>query len=99
MAESERRLIAECGDDSDPRVAALRAAHARELELIVDEDGWPTLQEAGPEGTMAALALALGATPRAAFMRRCLTLMKSAVNRGDLPAEQPAMLEARLNGL
>lgn len=98
MVEAERRLASEIGE-SDSRIAALREDHARELELIVDEDGWPTLAEAGPEGTRAALALALNATTRIAFMRRCLTLMKAAVNRGDLPPEQPAELELKLKTL
>ncbi|HSV28873.1 MAG TPA: hypothetical protein VLL76_04925 [Candidatus Omnitrophota bacterium] len=98
LAEAEARLCRQSEPD-DPRLAALRGANARELELIVDEDGWPTTAEAGDEGTLAALRIALNATERPAFMRRCLTLMKAAVNRGDLPAAHAEELERRLAGL
>lgn len=93
LAESARRLAAELGREH-PRVLAQCEDNARELELIVDEDGWPTLEEAGPDGTRAALAIALAATTRPAFQRRCLTMMMAAAHRGDLPDEQVAELAA-----
>ncbi len=93
LADTARRLAAELGD-GHPRVLACREDNARELELIVDEDGWPALDEAGPDGTRAALDIALAATMRPAFQRRCLTMMMAAAHRGDLPAEQVAELAA-----
>lgn len=84
LAESDRRLTAELGP-GDPRVRELREANARELELLIDEDGWPIPAEAGEDGAQAALLIALHATSRPAFQRRCLTMMKAAIQHGELP--------------
>jgi hypothetical protein len=95
LAESDRRLTAELGD-GHPRVQALREANARELELVVDEDGWPIPAEAGEEGSRAALQIAIHAVTRPAFQRRCLTMMKAAARRGELPMEQMAEMEGAI---
>jgi|GEM_PF-4774881 hypothetical protein len=95
LAETDRRLTAELGD-GHPRVRELREANARELELIVDEDGWPTAAEAGEDGARAALHIAVRATSRPAFQRRCLTMMKTAVQRGELAPEPAAELAAAI---
>lgn len=92
LAESERRLTLELGGDH-PRVLELRESNARELELVVDEDGWPTPADAGEDCSRAALMIAVRATTRPAFQRRCLTMMKTAAHRGELAAEQVAELE------
>src|SRR5690349_5190519 len=97
LAEYDRRLTAELGD-THPTVLEQRETNARELELVVDEDGWPTIAEAGEEGSQAALLIALHAATRPAFQRRCLTMMKAAARRGELPAEHVAELEAVLGG-
>ncbi|MGE5502875.1 MAG: hypothetical protein ACM31L_00485, partial [Actinomycetota bacterium] len=39
----------------------LHEANARELELLVDEEGWPTPEMAGEDGCAAALAIAVDA--------------------------------------
>jgi hypothetical protein len=95
LAEYDRRLTAELGD-THPKVIELREANARELELVVDEDGWPTTAEAGEEGSNAALLIALHAASRPAFQRRCLTMMMAAARRGELPPEHVAELEAAI---
>lgn len=92
LAETDRRLTRQLGD-SHPRVLELREANARELELIVDEDGWPTPEESGEDGAQAALHIALNATARPAFQRRCLTMMLSAAHRGELPMDHAAAME------
>ncbi|MGE5547162.1 MAG: hypothetical protein ACM33T_09705 [Solirubrobacterales bacterium] len=92
LADADRR--AEAG-----ALPELRARNARELELMVDEDGWPTVDEAGLDGAEAALLLAMNAIGRPALMRRCLTFIKAAAARGDLPADHAERLEARLRVL
>ena len=52
--------------------------------------------EIGDDGIEAAFLIALHAISRPSFQRRCLTLMKSAANRGDVPARHPAVLEDRI---
>lgn len=98
LAQAECRLAA-LGGEAEPRLAELREANARQLELYMDDEGWPVVDEVGVDGTEAALIVALAATSRPAFMRRCLTLMMGAAARGELPAEQPALLEGRLLAL
>lgn len=77
-------------------IRALHEANARELELLIDDDGWPTTDETGPDGVDAAFRIALSSLSRPAFLRRCLTLMKMAANRGDIPKWHPATLEDRI---
>lgn len=81
-----RRLLALAGHDDA----------VRELELILDEDGWPAAAEVGEDGCAAALAVALSATTRPAFRRRCLVMIKAAVRRGEVPPEHAARLEQAL---
>ena len=96
LADYDRRLAAELGE-THPKVLELREANARELELVVDEDGWPTPAEAGEEGSAAALLIAVHASSRPAFQRRCLTMMKAAAMRGELPPEHVAELEGAIS--
>jgi hypothetical protein len=95
LAEYDRNLTAELGE-THPKVQDLRETNARELELVVDEDGWPTTAEAGDEGSAAALLIACHATSRPAFQRRCLTMMKAAARQGEIPAAHVAELEAAI---
>ena len=105
LAENDRRLRSQLAlsghlfDGYHPSMRALHEANARELELLVDEDGWPTCFESGEDGVQAAFLIAVHAISRPNFLRRCLTLMKSAANRGDIPAWHPATLEDRIRSL
>ncbi|MGE5502935.1 MAG: hypothetical protein ACM31L_00795, partial [Actinomycetota bacterium] len=74
-------------------------ANARELELLVDEEGWPTPEMAGEDGCAAALAIAVDALSRPGLMRRCLGQLKTASARGEAPPEAPARLERRIRAL
>ncbi|KAF0225128.1 MAG: hypothetical protein FD176_620 [Rhodospirillaceae bacterium] len=102
MAEADRRLRQQLALSGElfagyhPDMRTLHEANARELELAVDDEGWPNRHETGEDGVEAAFLIALHAISRPAFQRRCLTLMKSAANRGDIPARHPAMLEDRI---
>lgn len=77
----------------------LHEANARELELLVDEEGWPTPEMAGEDGCAAALAIAVDALSRPGLMRRCLGQLKTASARGEAPPEAPARLERRIRAL
>lgn len=105
LAENDRRLRSQLAlsghlfDGYHPAMRSLHEANARELELLVDEDGWPVASESGADGVEAAFLIAVHAISRPNFLRRCLTLMKSAANRGDIPAWHPATLEDRIRSL
>lgn len=83
----------------NPRLRQLHEVHARELELIIDDEGWPTPDVADADGSEAAWLVAMHAVSRPRFMRRCLGLLKGAANRGDVPARHPALLEDRIRAL
>jgi hypothetical protein len=69
----------------------------RELELILDEDAWPAAAAVGEDGCAAALAIAIAATTRPAFQRRCLVMLKAAARRGDVPETHADQLERALS--
>lgn len=79
-----------------PTLKALHEANARELELLIDDEGWPTEGEVGADGALAAFHIALNAISRPSFLRRCLTLLKAGARRGEIPAWQAATLEDRI---
>ena len=105
LAENDSRLRTQLAlsghlfDGYHPSMRELHEANARELELLVDEDGWPSQFESGEDGVLAAFQIAVHAISRPNFLRRCLTLMKSASNRGDIPAWHAATLEDRIRSL
>ena len=105
LADAESRLrqdLAQNGEGADgypPRLRQLHEANARELELIIDDDGWPTPESAGDDGAEAAWMVAMHSVSRPAFMRRCLGLLRSAANRDDAPKSHAAMLEDRIRAL
>lgn len=94
MVEADERLAAQQGDGPD--LTALREANARALELMVDDDGWPTLDEAGEDGLDAALSIVRNATTRPLFQRRCLTLVKAAAAHGEVPEGYVERMERAL---
>jgi hypothetical protein len=82
-----------------PRIRTLHEANARELELIIDDEGWPTPDVAGDDGAEAAWSVVMDAISRPAFMRRCLGLLRAAVARGQVPPRHAALLEDRIRML
>jgi len=105
LAADESRLrheLAQSGEPMDgypPRLRQLHEANARELELIIDDDGWPTPDSAGEDGAEAAWMVAMHSVSRPAFMRRCLGLLRSAANRDEALMRHAAMLEDRIRAL
>jgi len=105
LAEQESRLrhrLALSGallEGYHPEMRKIHEDNARELELSIDDDGWPTAAEIGEAAAEAAFRIAFHAMSRPAFQRRCLTQMRAAANRGEIPARHPAMLEDRIRVL
>jgi hypothetical protein len=105
LKDAEQALRLELLQSGEPvggypaRLRQLHEANARELELIVDDEGWPTAESAGGDGAEAAWLMAMHAVSRPSFMRRSLTLLKSAANRGEVPPRHAAMLEDRIRAL
>lgn len=105
MAEAETRLRQQLALSGElfagyhPDMRALHEANARDLELAVDDEGWPSAAEIGDDAVEAAFLIALHAISRPSFQRRCLTLMKSAANRGEIPRRHPATLEDRIRAM
>ncbi|RAU23916.1 hypothetical protein CU669_02260 [Paramagnetospirillum kuznetsovii] len=105
LREAEHALRAELAQSGEapggyhPRLRQLHEANARELELIIDDDGWPTPEVAGEDGAEAAWLIAMHAVSRPTFMRRCLVQLKGEANRGDAPPRHAAMLDDRIRAL
>jgi len=105
LRDAELALRAELAQSGEPvggyhpRLRELHETHARELELIIDDEGWPTPDVADADGTEAAWLVAMHAVSRPSFMRRCLGLLKGAANRGEVPARHAALLEDRIRAL
>ncbi|CAA7611562.1 conserved hypothetical protein [Candidatus Terasakiella magnetica] len=105
LRDADRALRAELAQSGEPlgeyhpRLRGLHEANARELELIIDDEGWPTDETSGADGAEAAWLLVMHAVSRPSFMRRCLGLLKSAASRGEVPARQAALLEDRIRAL
>jgi hypothetical protein len=105
LKDAEQALRLELLQSGEPvggypaRLRQLHEANARELELIVDDEGWPTAESAGADGAEAAWLMAMHAVSRPSFMRRSLTLLKSAANRDEVPRRHAAMLEDRIRAL
>jgi hypothetical protein len=105
LRDAELALRAELAQSGEPvggylpRLRQLHEANARELELIIDDEGWPTPDVADTDGSEAAWLVAMHAVSRPTFMRRCLGLLQAAARRGEVPARHAAMLEDRIRAL
>lgn len=105
LAAAEARMRTELAQSGEPvgsypvRLRHLHEASARELELVIDDDGWPTPATSGDDGAEAAWLIAMHSVSRPSFMRRCLGLLKAAANRDDTPKRHAAMLEDRIRAL
>jgi hypothetical protein len=80
----------------NPRMAAVHARNAKALERIVGEFGWPGKSLIGDDGADAAWLVLQHAIANPELQRRCLPLLKAAVEAGEAPAFQAACLEDRI---
>lgn len=78
------------------QMAAVHDANAARLREIVRENGWPTTELVGPEGTKAAHRIAQHAINHPNFMRECRALIKAACDCGEAPREQFAYIDDRI---
>jgi hypothetical protein len=80
----------------NPRMAALHQRNTARLRQIVAEHGWPGRALAGADGAEAAWFIAQHAVLDLDFQRDALAALTAAVERGDAPARQMAMLTDRV---
>jgi hypothetical protein len=83
-------------DGYAPRMAEVHARHARELEAIIDEYGWPGRALVGDDGAHAAWVVLQHAIARPRLMRRGHLLLQEAVSRGEADPAHAAALEDRI---
>ena len=102
MAERDlgvREELAATGDlfgAYHPRMAAVHKENADALERIIDEFGWPGVLMVGDDGAEAAWLVLQHAIASPAFQRKCLPILKAAVEAGEAAADQLACLEDRI---
>lgn len=81
----------------NPTMEAVHRRNAARLRAIVAEGGWPGTSLVGADGAEAAWLIVQHAIGEPHFMRSCHRLLAAAVERGDAPPWQAAMLEDRIN--
>ena len=78
------------------RMAAVHKQNAESLDRIIDEFGWPGGSLVGSDGAEAAWLILQHAIGSPRFQRKCLPILKNAVEDGEVPAFQVACLEDRI---
>lgn len=106
VALVERRvdLRRRANEHGDGRFAAalqrqretLDEQNAERIAAVIKEHGWPGIELVGEDGAEAAWLLVLNADGDHPLQARCLELLRSAVMRGDAPAQYLAYLEDRV---
>lgn len=83
------------GDPTSPQIVRMQQVdgpNLRRLKHIVNQDGFPTARMVGLDGVKAAWLLMLHAVDEADFQERVLQLTKGHVRRGEVSADDVAML-------
>jgi hypothetical protein len=102
MAEQDLRLRAELVESGElfggynERMAALHIQNAERLDRIIDEFGWPGRSLVGSDGAEAAWLVLQHAIGNPELQRKCLPILRKAVDSGDVPASRVAYLEDRI---
>jgi hypothetical protein len=78
------------------KMAAVHKQNADHLDRIIEDFGWPGRSLVGSEGAEAAWLILQHAIGSPAFQRKCLQILKEAVELGDVQAAQVACLEDRI---
>ena len=79
-----------------PRMRAVHEQNAARMHEILAADAWPTKSLVGEEAAAAAWLVVQHAIGDPPLQRRCLALLGPAVEAGEVPAVQAAMLEDRI---
>lgn len=66
------------------------------MKLVIDEFGWPTKSMVSKDGARAAWLMAMHADHETKFQRRCLELMKAALEHDEVSAVHVAYLTDRV---
>ena len=93
---AELSLDSSAFEDYHPRMRAVHEDHATALATILDERGWPGESIVGAAGAEAAWLIAQHAVSRPALQRRAHAALQQAVQAGEAPAWQSAMLLDRI---
>ncbi len=93
---AELATSGELGAGYHPRMAAVHAENAEALIRIIDATGWPGTSRVGDDGANAAWLILQHAIANPALQKRCLPLIRQAVENGEAPAHQAAYLEDRI---
>lgn len=102
MAREDLKVRAQLAADGSlfrgyhPEMRAVHDRNAARLRAIVDARGWPGERQVGKEAAEAAWQIAQHAIAQPQFQRRILALIQQAVQEGNAPALQAAMLEDRI---
>lgn len=102
MAREDLKVRAQLAADGSlfrgyhPETRAVHDRNAARLRAIVDARGWPGERQVGKEAAEAAWQIAQHAIAQPQFQRRILALIQQAVQEGNAPALQAAMLEDRI---
>lgn len=95
---TRRRLLRDGSlfDGYHPEMEAVHCDHARQLDRILDEHGWPGISRVGEAGEAAAWMIAQHAISMPALQHKSLACLAEAVSRGDAPAWHQAFLQDRI---
>lgn len=102
MAEEDLRVRTDLAKDGSlfdgyhPRMRAVHDANATRLGAILDSLGWPGERQVGHDAAQAAWLIVQHAIAQPNLQRRALELLRKAVEGGEAPAVQVAMLEDRI---
>ena len=81
----------------NPKMEEAHLKNARELERMIDEHGWLGKSLVGSDGAEDAWLIVQHAISLPDFQRKCLRMIKKAVEDGEAEAWQAAYLEDRIN--
>ncbi len=102
MVEEDQRVRAELAATGElfegyaPEMAEVHRHNAQNLEAMIEEYGWPGKSIVGEEGANAAWLILQHAIGHPELQRKCLPILREAVERGDAEPEHAAYLEDRI---
>jgi hypothetical protein len=102
MAQEDGRVRAQLAADGslfggyNPVMRAVHDRNAARLQAIIEAHGWPGERQVGKEAAEAAWQIAQHAIAQPEFQRRVLILLQQAVQEGNAPTLQAAMMEDRI---
>jgi hypothetical protein len=103
MAERDLQLRADLVGSEElfggynEQMAAVHKQNAECLDRLIDVFGWPGHSLVGSDGAEEAWLILQHAIGNPVFQRKCLPILKSAAESGEVPAVQVAYLEDRIS--